>query len=74
MDKINVEIERLEKTIVELACKTPDGCESLVWPLGVAPPYKPTSRHEVIRWDYFNQTHIFLGSDFESVEELKGNS
>ena len=72
MDEIDLKIKQIENEIVNLSCKSPDGCESSVWPLGVAPPYKASNRHEVIRWDYFNQSHIFLGNDFESVEEMKG--
>ena len=72
MDEINAEIDSLEKNIMETACDTPEGCDSLIWPLGVPPPYKPTSRHEVIRHDYFNLTHLFLGTDFDVINELTG--
>lgn len=72
MDKIDSYITDIEKNIMDIVCETPDGCESLIWPLGVSAPYKPKSRHEVIRWDYFNRTHIFLGNDFETIEELTG--
>jgi hypothetical protein len=72
MDEIDVEIEKAEKNMHEIVCETPHGCDSLTWPLGVPAPYKPTSRHEVLRWDYFNQTHILLGTDFETINELSG--
>lgn len=71
MDEIDIEVDKIEKQIMGLACKTPEGCDHVIWPMGVSAPYKPNSRHEVIRWDYFNSTHIFLGNDFESVEDLK---
>lgn len=72
MDEIDSKIDQLEQNIMETACDTPEGCDSLVWPLGVPQPYKPTSRHEVIRYDYFNLTHLYFGSDFDVVEELSG--
>lgn len=72
MDEIDKEVDKIEREIMGLQCKTPEGCDHAVWPLGVADPFKPNSRHEVIRWDYFNETHIFLGNDFDSVEILKG--
>jgi hypothetical protein len=69
LDEIRSNIDSIEKDIYETVCNTPDGCDSLVWPLGVQPSYKPTNRHEVIRWDYFNLTHLYLGTDFDVVEE-----
>lgn len=72
MDEIEAEIDKTEKSMREIICETPDGCDSLIWPLGVPEPYRPKSRHEVIRWDYFNATHLFLGTDFDTVEEMTG--
>ncbi len=69
MDNIRSSIDSIEKEIYETVCNTPDGCGSLVWPLGVQPHHKPTNRHEVIRWDYFNLTHLYLGTDFDVIEE-----
>ncbi|CAF0897050.1 unnamed protein product [Brachionus calyciflorus] len=67
MDEIDKEIEFIEQDMMITACDTPEGCDSLIWPLGVPPPYKPTSRHEVIRFDYFNLTHLYFGTDFDVV-------
>ena len=73
MDKINHDIAKIEQDIYETVCQTPAGCDSLVWPLGVPEPYKPINRHEVIRWDFFNLTHLYFGTDFDVVEEMSGN-
>ncbi len=70
MDEIQSEIERIEDDILETVCMTPEGCNSLVWPLGVPEPYKPLNRHEVIRWDYFNSSHVFFLTDFDVVNEM----
>lgn len=72
MDEIDKEIDKIEKNIMSTACDTPEGCDSLIWPLGTSAPYKPTSRHEVIRYDYFNLTHLYFGTDFDVVCELPG--
>jgi len=70
IEEIHKEITSIEKDIVETACYTPEGCNGLTWPLGVPAPFTPTSRHDVIRWDYFNETHIYFEGDFDVVNEL----
>ncbi len=72
-DQIDNEIDKLEKNILETVCHTPEGCDSLTWPLGVPSPFKATSRHEIIRYDYFNATHIFLSGDFDVYSEMTGD-
>ena len=72
MENIKHEIAAIETIILETVCETPAGCDSLHWPLGVPEFYKPTSRHEVLRWDYFNTTHVFFRNDFDVVNEMTG--
>ena len=70
MDEISLEIADIEKEILDHACLTTEGCDGLTWPLGVPPPYNATNLYEVIRYEYFNHTHLFLGTDFTVVNEL----
>lgn len=70
MDEIDSEINRIEKNIMQTVCETPEGCDSLVWPLGVPSPYKAINRHEVIRWDYFNASHVFFVNDFQVATKM----
>lgn len=72
IDEIEVEISNVEENILETICYTPEGCESLSWPMGTPPPFKPSSRHEVIRFDHFNSSHVFLGTDFDVVNLFTG--
>jgi hypothetical protein len=72
MDEIDKEIIKIEDNILETVCHTPNGCSSLTWPLGVPPSYKATSRHEIIRYDYFNGSHILLSGDFDVYNEMTG--
>ena len=74
LDEIDAQICDIERNIMETVCHTPEGCNSLTWPLGVPSPFKPSSRHEVVRWDYFNETHLFLPNDFEVISELTGKT
>ncbi len=39
---------------------------------GVDPPVVPKTRFEVIRWDYFTETHIYLDNEFTNVRPLIG--
>ena len=39
---------------------------------GIPEPYKPKNRFDVIRWDYFTETLIYLQDDFTNVKPLKG--
>ncbi|RUS82928.1 hypothetical protein EGW08_009312, partial [Elysia chlorotica] len=58
------QIEDMKKDILYMckACKL----------TGVPEPYKPKNRFDVIRWDYFTETHIFFQDDFTNVKELIG--
>ena len=49
------------------------GNDSITWPLGVTAALHPESRHEVIRWDYFDENNLYLTDDFTNIEPIKGN-
>lgn len=66
-------IKEYEATIEELSCFAPEGCGNMPWPVGVAPSFKPPTRFDVLRWDYFNETHIYLKNDNDFIEPLQGN-
>ncbi|KAG0725180.1 Chondroitin sulfate synthase 2 [Chionoecetes opilio] len=47
------------------------------WPVGSAPPHHPATRRvlrrfDVIQWDTFNATHLFLPDDFHNTRPLIG--
>ena len=50
-------IESLQEEIKNLSSKTSEGKDGLSWPIGVNPPFQPTTRWDVINWDYFDETH-----------------
>lgn len=50
----------------------PGGRTNFPWPVGVREPAKPKSRFDVMRFDYFTETHIYLDTDNNNVAELKG--
>lgn len=48
----------------------PGGTKSITWPVGNQPTSKPSTRFDVIRWDYFTETHIYLTDEFHNVRRL----
>lgn len=41
------------------------------WPIGNQPGNNAIGRFDILRWTYFNQTHVFLNTDFSTIQELK---
>ncbi len=66
------DIAKYEETIDRLSCYATEGCGNIPWPLGVPPPFKPPTRFDVLRWDYFNETHLFLKNDNDVIDQMKG--
>ena len=69
---MTMEILTYEKTIEKLSCHALEGCGNVPWPVGVPPPFKPPTRFDVLRWDYYNETHIYLQSDNDVISKMKG--
>jgi hypothetical protein len=65
-------ILKYEETVDRLSCYSTEGCGNIPWPIGVPPPFKPPTRFDVLRWDYFNETHLFLKNDNDVTEKMKG--
>lgn len=42
------------------------------WPVGTAPAHFPATRFDVIQWETFNATHIFLPDDFQNTKPIIG--
>ncbi|CAL1540863.1 unnamed protein product [Lymnaea stagnalis] len=66
------QIQDMKDNILYMSQFAPGGRDSISWPIGVPEPYKPKNRFDVIRWDYFTETHIFFQDDFTNVKELIG--
>ncbi|PVD30508.1 hypothetical protein C0Q70_09775 [Pomacea canaliculata] len=66
------EIERMKENILYMSQFAPGGRDSISWPIGVPDPYKPKTRFDVIRWDYFTETHIYFQDDFTNMKSLTG--
>ncbi|CAF0925073.1 unnamed protein product [Adineta ricciae] len=71
IDEMTRSIAKYEETIENLSCYAPEGCGNIPWPVGIPPPFKPSSRFDVLRWDYFNETHIYLKTDIDVIDLMK---
>lgn len=72
MNEIQAQIDETEKYIEQIAGENSAGCEHIFCYSGVPEPFKPKDRYDVIRWNFFNQTHIVYPNDFEAVQKLDG--
>lgn len=66
------QIQRLQGEIRNLSSLTPDGEASLLWPVGVNPPFTPKSHFDLLTWEYFTETHTFSCHDGAPKCPLQG--
>ncbi len=70
LKELELSIKESEKSILHLAPSAPGGLDSVSWPVGYSPASKAESRFSVLRWDYFNATHIFFDTEHSVVRPL----
>uniref|UniRef100_V9KHW6 Hexosyltransferase n=1 Tax=Callorhinchus milii TaxID=7868 RepID=V9KHW6_CALMI len=58
LERTYQEIRHLQAEMKNLSGLTP-GEEVREWPVGVNPPFRPRTRFEVLRWDYFTEEQLF---------------
>ncbi|KAM3910401.1 chondroitin sulfate glucuronyltransferase-like, partial [Leptodactylus fuscus] len=58
--------------IQNLSSFTPDQHSALSWPVGVNPPFSPTSRFDLLTWEYFTEMHTFSCPDGAPKCPLQG--
>jgi hypothetical protein len=71
--KVQKEIEHIREEIRKTANFTPKNQQDLSWPIGNQPGNKAINRFDILRWTYFNMTHVFCHNDFDTVKELDNN-
>ncbi|KAH0950997.1 hypothetical protein HN011_007575 [Eciton burchellii] len=71
--KIQKRIIDTRKTISITAHLGPPNQHDISWPIGNQPGNRPLGRFDVLRWSYFNESHVFFETDFVNVQELKGD-
>ncbi|KAI5613549.1 chondroitin sulfate synthase 2 [Silurus asotus] len=72
LEKTHEEIKKLQEEIKNISHLAVDGNRSTAWPIGVAPPFEPKTRFEVLRWDYFTEEQLFSCADGAPKCQLSG--
>ncbi|KAK4314086.1 hypothetical protein Pmani_014616 [Petrolisthes manimaculis] len=44
----------------------------VTWPVGSSPPHYPATRFDVVCWEMFNSTHIFMPDDHHNTKPIIG--
>lgn len=70
LDKINMNIKELRKSVVAESVLEPPGFGKVSWPIGSQPGNTPVSRFDVLKWDYFSETHLYLDSRLSNIRLL----
>ncbi|XP_075441199.1 chondroitin sulfate glucuronyltransferase-like [Ascaphus truei] len=65
-------IRQLQSEIRNLSSLTPEGEDSLSWPVGISPPFTPTSRFDMLPWEYFTESHTYACPDGAPKCPLRG--
>ncbi|XP_072902434.1 LOW QUALITY PROTEIN: chondroitin sulfate synthase 2-like [Hemitrygon akajei] len=65
------EIQTLQEELRNVTGLAEEG-EWASWPLGISPPFRPRSRFEVLRWDYFTEEQVFWCADGAPRCQLRG--
>jgi len=70
LDLLQEKINSLRYEILNTSYAAPGGRDSIVWPVGATPENQPSTRFDVLRWDYFTLSHIYPESDFSNLKQL----
>lgn len=75
LNKTFVETRTLQNAIKDMLPYLPDGVpeKKPTWPIGFRQPFKPTSRFEVLQWEYFTDTSSYGFSEVNPKVLLKGD-
>ncbi|XP_070159253.1 chondroitin sulfate synthase 2 [Polyergus mexicanus] len=72
--KIHKSITDIRKVISATAHLGPPNQHNVSWPIGNQPGNKPLGRFDILRWSYFNESHVFFETDFVNIQELRGDA
>ncbi|ELT90607.1 hypothetical protein CAPTEDRAFT_220988 [Capitella teleta] len=65
-------LQKVHQEIFDISPKSPDANTSMSWPIGIDPPLSPRTRFDVISWEFFTETDLYLHSDIVNTKPLTG--
>lgn len=70
LEKSNMEIEELRRSIVTESVLEPPGFRKVTWPVGSQSGSLPSTRFDVLKWEHFTETHLYLDSRLSNIRPL----
>lgn len=70
LEKSNMEIEELRRSIVAESVLEPPGFRKVTWPVGSQSGSTPSTRFDVLKWEHFTDTHLYLDSRLSNIRPL----
>lgn len=70
LEKSNIEIKELRRSIVAESILEPPNFRKITWPVGSQPGSTPSTRFDVLKWEYFTDTHLYLDSRLSNIRLL----
>lgn len=70
LKKSNSEIEKLRRSIITESVLEPPNFRKVTWPVGSQSGSTPSTRFDVLKWDHFTNTHLYLDSRLSNVRPL----
>ncbi|XP_046743414.1 chondroitin sulfate synthase 2 [Diprion similis] len=67
------QISTLRQEILKTAKLGPEKDHSVTWPIGNQPGNKPPGRFDIVKWTYFNETHMALDKSLKNMQEFEGS-
>ncbi|XP_072746635.1 chondroitin sulfate synthase 2 [Anoplolepis gracilipes] len=72
--RVHKSITSIRKVISTTAHLGPPNQRNVSWPIGNQPGNRPLGRFDILRWSYFNESHVFFETDFVNIQELRGDA
>lgn len=70
LENSNQQIEELRRSIVAESVLEPPGFGKVTWPVGSQAGSTPSTRFDVLKWEHFTETHLYLDSRLSNIRPL----
>ncbi|XP_046421702.1 chondroitin sulfate synthase 2 [Neodiprion fabricii] len=67
------QISTLRQEILKTAKLEPEKDHSVTWPIGNQPGNKPPGRFDIVKWSYFNETHMASDKSLKNMQKFEGS-